>query len=205
MNEIQRITLLKGTLEDLQQVKSILLEGEISLVASGDSGYDSLVIGDGKTEARLLKLIPLNVSKGSVFLGVANPETKPGTPTQSVFYIANKPGTYDNFNLIIKSGEIAFFSYSPSEKWKKISILTTDTELSETSENLVQNKIITKALKDLENRIIERITINGVEVLKINGTINLTVDSEFSNQSENPLMNRTISQRMDEMEWYEGE
>jgi len=34
---------------------------------------------------------------GSLFLGLANPTTNPGTPDQRVFYIAAQPGVYANF------------------------------------------------------------------------------------------------------------
>ena len=60
----QRVKLLHDSLEAVQGSSVILSPAEICLIESGDSGFDSLVIGDGKTEARSLTIIPLNVSKG---------------------------------------------------------------------------------------------------------------------------------------------
>lgn len=192
MPDTQRIKLLRDTAESLNQSEAVLLQGEICLVNSGDSGYDSLVIGDGVTKANSLKLIPLNVSKGSVFLGKANPMTIPGTPTDPVFYVATEGGTYEGFgNLVVENGEITILAYRYGG-WNKITILQVDSELSETSENPVQNKVVTKAIKNLEEAI-------------IGGDIKVFTDEEFSDESENPVMNRTITKKFKEFEWYEGE
>jgi len=203
MPDIQRIKLLKGTLNELLQLNAVLLEGEICLISSNNNnGYDSLVIGDGVTEAKLLKPIPLNVSQGSVFLGVANTETDPGIPQSGVFYIAMEPGKYTNFgNIQVMPGEVCIFSYR-YESWNKISILTIDSELSDTSINPVQNKIVTTKLKELEGKIIHTVKVNNEEVQKENGIINLTVDSELSNTSDNPIKNRAVTEKFKEYDQY---
>lgn len=204
MPDIQRIKLLKGTLDELLQLDAVLLEGEICLISSNNNGYDSLVIGDGVTKAKLLKLIPLNVSQGSVFLGIANTETDPGIPQSGVFYIATESGKYTNFgNLQVVPGEVCIFNYR-YESWNKINILTIDSELNDTSINPVQNKVITAKLKELEGRIIHTVKINNEEVQKENGIINLTVDSELSSTSDNPIKNRTVTEKFKEYDWYEG-
>lgn len=193
--EIQRIKLLRGTAETLLESNAVLENGEICLInSSGDKNineYDSLVIGNGETEARSLKLIPLNVSKGSVFLGTADNETIPASkPTCSVYYLALTPGTYSGFgNIVVEPGEIVFLVYQYGG-WCKIKVIQVDEELSETSTNPVQNKVLYRALKDLENKIVE-------------GAIKVPVDSEFSDESENPIMNRTVTRRFNEFEWYE--
>ena len=189
--EIQRIKLLKGTRGSLEESEVILLDGELCLVNSEGTGYDSLVIGDGRTEAKSLTLIPLNVAQGSVFLGRANPTLIPGTPTGPVFYLADIAGEYTGFgNMVVDEGETAFIMYRYGG-WSKITINTKqviDTELSDTSENPVQNKVIYKALKDLKDEIFEG---------------KVTIDSEFSDSSENPVMNRTITRKFNEFDWYE--
>lgn len=191
MPDTQRIKLLRETADALLESNVILEEGEICLIDSSGNGYDSLVIGNGETEARSLRLIPLNVSKGSVFLGTASPGTIPGIPTQSVFYLAKQSGSYTGFgNMIVEPGEIAFLVYRYGG-WNKINIIQVDTELNETSTNPVQNKVLYRAIKDLENKIVE-------------GTIKVPVDSEFSNESENPIMNRTVTQKFNEFDWYVG-
>lgn len=59
------------------------------------------------------------IGEGYTFMGVATPETNPGTPDQKVFYIANIPGSYVNFdNINVDSGEVAIFKYD--ENWQKL-------------------------------------------------------------------------------------
>lgn len=189
MPDTQRIKLLRETADALLESNVVLGDGEICLIDSSGNGYDSLVIGNGQTEARSLKLIPLNVSKGSVFLGTAIPETIPGTPTQQVFYLAKTAGAYSGFgNIIVEPGETAFLVYRYGG-WNKLNIIQVDEELSETSTNPVQNKTVTLALKDLETKIVE-------------GAIKVPVDSEFSDESENPIMNRTVTRKFGEFDWY---
>ena len=192
MPDTQRIKLLRETADALLESNVVLGDGEICLIDSSGNGYDSLVIGNGQTEARSLKLIPLNVSKGSVFLGTAIPETIPGTPTQQVFYLAKTAGAYSGFgNMTVEPGEIAFLVYRYGG-WSKIKIIQVDEELSETSTNPVQNKVLYRALKDLEDKIVE-------------GAIKVPIDSEFSDESENPIMNRTVTRKFNEFDWYVGD
>jgi len=192
MPDTQRIKLLRETADALLERNVVLGDGEICLIDSSGNGYDSLVIGNGQTEARSLKLIPLNVSKGSVFLGMANSMTIPAaTPTCPVYYLASDSGTYEGFgNIVIEPGEIVFLVYRYGG-WSKIKIIQVDEELSETSTNPVQNKVLYRALKDLENKIVE-------------GAIKVPVDSEFSDESENPIMNRTVTRKFSEFNWYEN-
>lgn len=179
----QRIKFMRGLLRDLQTSDKVLLDGEVCLIASDiNVGYDSLIIGDGTTVAKKLNLIPLNVSKGTIFLGVATTETIPGTPNQDCFYMAGEAGTYRGFGIIVEPGEIAFFKWQ-NLGWIKLSIktpLVIDSELSLESENPVQNKVITRALKELEER----------------------VDEDFSETSENPIMNKTVTNRFNDFDWY---
>ena len=52
------------------------------------------------------------------FVGVAAPDTDPGTPDQNVFYLAKTPGVYSNFNgLVVLDGEIAVFKWNGA--WSK--------------------------------------------------------------------------------------
>ena len=55
-----------------------------------------------------------SLGAGYQYMGVATPETTPGTPDQNVFYIAG-PGTYPNFaSAFVKSGYIGVFKYNGS-------------------------------------------------------------------------------------------
>ena len=186
----QRVKLLHDSLEAVQGSSVILSPAEICLIESGDSGFDSLVIGDGKTEARSLTIIPLNVSKGSTFLGRAIPDTIPGTPAQPVFYMATSPGVYSGFgDLLVEPGEISFLIYKYGG-WIKETVLRVDQELDENSLRPVSNKVITEDLKELEKKI----TSGG----------NIQVDSELSDKSENPIMNKVVSEKFKELDWYDG-
>ena len=59
--------------------------------------------------------------EGYLFAGIATltpAETDPGVPTQTVFYVASQPGTYENFdNLVVNDGEVAVFKYDSA--WSK--------------------------------------------------------------------------------------
>lgn len=202
---MQRLTLLKGTIDELLSTEAVLYDGEICLISSNGKGYDSLVIGDGITKAKNLSLISLNISKGAVFLGIANKETNPGKPNQSVFYITNEHGKFPGFgDITIEEGNISLLKWN-SQEWEVIELMKVDSELDEESYNPVQNKIITKKLKDLEKEIIKVITINGVEVKRIGNSIDLKVDEILSESSVNPIMNKTVTAKINEFNWYEGE
>lgn len=200
-----RICLLKSTYERLKESVITLLPGEICLVDTDGTGYDSLVVGDGKTQAKDLSMIPLNVTKGAVFLGIANKETNPGTPNQRVFYLSAESGTYNNLGGVkVEEGSIALIMWD-TEEWKSLRLFKVDSELNEGSLNPVQNKIITKKLIDLENDMIKVVTINGVALERgEGGVINLIVDEAFSTTSKNPIMNKTVTNKINEFSWYEG-
>ena len=200
-----RICLLKSTYERLKESVITLLPGEICLVDTDGTGYDSLVVGDGKTQAKDLSMIPLNVTKGAVFLGIANKETNPGTPNQRVFYLSAESGTYDNLGGVkVEEGSIALIMWD-TEEWKSLRLFKVASELNEGSLNPVQNKIITKKLTDLETNTIKVVTIIGVALERgEGGVINLIVDEAFSTTSKNPIMNKTVTNKINEFGWYAG-
>lgn len=58
------------------------------------------------------------LQEGYTFMGVATPETNPGTPDQKVFYIANGKGAYANFGgLIVDEDEVVLLIFD--DTWKK--------------------------------------------------------------------------------------
>ena len=62
-----------------------------------------------------------SLGTGYQFVGVATPETNPGTPDAKVFYIANGNGTYTNFGgLEVTEDEVVFLIWDSS--WHKVSI-----------------------------------------------------------------------------------
>ena len=55
---------------------------------------------------------------GYQYIGIATPDTNPGTPDQNVFYLASTAGTYANFGaLVLADGEISILKYNGA--WSK--------------------------------------------------------------------------------------
>lgn len=79
---------------------------------------------------------------------------------------------------------------------------TVDSELNETSENPVQNKVITTALNGKQDSLVSGInirTINGYDILG-QGNIKITggtVDTTMSDTSENAVQNKVIKSYVD--------
>ena len=66
----------------------------------------------------VLNAMVTSLGAGYQFMGVATPETNPGTPDQKVFYISNGKGTYANFGgLIVDEDEVFLLIYDGA--WKK--------------------------------------------------------------------------------------
>lgn len=60
-----------------------------------------------------------SLGAGYQYLGIATPNTAPGTPDQKVFYIAAQPGDYTNFGtgITVNDGEVAILKYDTA--WHK--------------------------------------------------------------------------------------
>lgn len=59
-----------------------------------------------------------SLGAGYQYMGIATPQTNPGTPDQNVFYIASAAGTYANFgSFVLTDGEIAILKYNG--EWSK--------------------------------------------------------------------------------------
>jgi hypothetical protein len=180
--EVQRIRLRRSTRKRFSVSSEVPLLGEVILIDSSGSGYDSLAIGDGRTKAMNLKIFPLNVSAGSVFLGSIDTTVVPGQPTRDSFYLASEPGYYRHFGLTVLPGEVTFFRWQYGG-WSKLSskIITIDDALDRNSKNPVQNRVITRKLEEIESKI-------------------PIVDRDLSGESENAIMNSTVHNIL--YEWY---
>lgn len=178
----QRIQHRRSTRNRISVSNEVPLLGEVILIDSSGNGYDALAIGDGRTRARDLRIFPLSVSTGSIFLGSIDLTVNPGQPSQDSFYLASESGYYEYFGITVEPGEVAFFRWQYSG-WSKIStkIVTVDSELDENSTNPVQNRVITGKLKEIENKIPK-------------------VDRDLSGESENAIMNSTVHNIL--YEWY---
>lgn len=81
---------------------------------------------DRKAAVSALQSLIDNLNPGYQFMGVATPETNPGTPDQKVFYIAITAGTYNHFSssIILAEGEIAVIK-NEGNTWSKEHLTTT--------------------------------------------------------------------------------
>lgn len=109
------------------------------------SGNDMLTI--------LLSIINQTVCTGYLLVGVANPNTNPGTPDQMVAYIAGQSGAYHNFGYSLEKYELAVFKYSNG--WSKETIFSGD------------------ALRSIENKV------GSSDVLFDASTANAFIDGSF--------------------------
>ena len=75
------------------------------------------------------------LQEGYTFMGVAMPETNPGTPDQKVFYIANDIGVYANFGGInVNETELVLLVYDSG--WKKL-----NTNITTIYEHAIANRV----------------------------------------------------------------
>lgn len=71
----------------------------------------------GQLLGGILHIMVATLGEGYQFMGIATPDTNPGTPDGNVFYIAIEPGTYRNFGVIVLNGSIGIIS-NTSYDWK---------------------------------------------------------------------------------------
>lgn len=78
--------------------------------------------GNNEITGDLMQNVLLSVinslGKNMQYAGIATPSTNPGTPDQNIFYIANTPGIYVNFNALpLEMGEVAIITWNGN--WSK--------------------------------------------------------------------------------------
>lgn len=71
-----------------------------------------------------------SVATGRVFMGVATPETNPGTPDANVFYLAISEGQYINFSGLVVTGEISILQ-NIATGWQKVTTNIAQADLLE--------------------------------------------------------------------------
>jgi hypothetical protein len=135
---MDRIQLRRDTSANWASANPILLEGELGYetdtklrkIGDGVSAWNDLPylkaegitqeLGNNENLAISQDLFTKLHNEGYKFAGIANLDTVPQTVTadSKIYYIANIPGTYTNFNnLVVVDGEIAFFYYN--RNWNK--------------------------------------------------------------------------------------
>lgn len=146
----------------------------------------------GQALQNVLNNIISNIGENSTFVGVATPETNPGTPDGNVFYLASQAGTYSNFaQLIIEAGEIAVFDWRGSS-WTKKTISKPYAQEIGVGENLAMSqKAVSEILYPYTETLTEvyinsepfdlskcffvvRNTAHAQQVTLIDGTVNLS-------------------------------
>ena len=71
----------------------------------------------GQLLGGILQMMVATLGEGYQFMGIATPDTNPGTPDGNVFYIAVGPGTYSNFGVIVPNGSIGII-HNTSSDWE---------------------------------------------------------------------------------------
>lgn len=134
-SDITDITSTLATTESVNAVKATadaaaskadVNEGKIGTLENTVGNAESGLVKD---VAALQSLID-TMNPGYQFMGVATPETNPGTPDQKVFYIANGKGTYTNFGGVqVTEDEVVILYYDTD--WHKVSTgIASDEKLS---------------------------------------------------------------------------
>ena len=83
---------------------------------------DSQLITGAVLQGQLLAMVN-ELGAGYQFMGIATPETNPGTPDEKVFYIA-EPGTYANFGgTVVSPGNIGIFLYDTSWTYQSLGLV----------------------------------------------------------------------------------
>ena len=102
---------------------------------------------------------------GYQYVGIATPDTNPGTPDQNVYYIAATTGTYINFNNIVVDNQIAILKWNGT--WTKETtgiIIGCDYMPQLKSQNLIKSGGVYDAIFDESIKINE---ILGVQEINL--------------------------------------
>lgn len=96
------------------------------------------------------------LGSGYQFIGIATPETMPGTPDQKVFYIGSA-GTYPNFGpAVIPDGNLAVFYYDSSWHYGSVAFPLGDNAVSTSK---IQNGAVTE--QKLATSLIQKLLNDG--------------------------------------------
>ena len=100
----------------------------------------------------VLQAMVTSLGEGYQFMGVATPDTNPGTPDEKVFYIATEPGTYSNFGVIVPKGGIGII-YNTSSDWVVTLVGEISQELGSSEDAVMSQKAITDKFTELQDAI----------------------------------------------------
>lgn len=129
------------------------------------------------------------LQEGYTFMGVATPETNPGTPQQNVFYIASTAGIYSDFGgIVLADGEMAILKYNGT--WEKNVTGAASLEIVEQLDQDISNKVDknnagitiisddsdTFYVVDSAGYVISKIDATGIHSPNINGMVSTIND-----------------------------
>jgi len=110
----------------------------------------------------LMQIINQSVVQGSLFKGLANPLTNPGTPDGNVFYITGQAGTYVNFGGVVVQDKQLVILTNQTGSWQVLRLVSwadseapfsCDSFLSADSMNPVENRVLQSVISDLQTRV----------------------------------------------------
>lgn len=111
----------------------------------------------GQILQNVLNNIVSNLGENATFAGIATPETNPGSPDGPVFYVATEEGTYANFNIKIKSGEMAFLIWTNNLWIKNIIKVGSSIKIfqstGDSTSGTMSQKAISDELETLDNKV----------------------------------------------------
>lgn len=126
------------------------------------SAIQSVITANGNNEItgpilqQTLVSIINSLGSGYQFIGIATPQTTPGTPDQKVFYIGSA-GTYPNFGpAVIPDGNLAVFYYDSSWHYGSVAFPLGDNAVSTSK---IQNSAVTE--QKLATSLIQKLLNDG--------------------------------------------
>lgn len=140
----------------------------------------------GQVLQNTLNSIINTVGENATFIGIATPETSPGSPDGPVFYFATQSGVYSNFGgLEIENAGLAIL-YNKAGTWQTLLVYEAAIEEGDSNQITMSQKAITNSLKKaramaLYNRIVlfggETIPFTRGGFMRSDGQINQASDS----------------------------
>ena len=134
-------------------------------------------------QSALLSIISI-VGENSTFVGIAVPETNPGTPDQNVFYIASQPGNYSNFGSIKLVDQVLILT-NKNGYWDKFDTgITTAAKVAELEARSNANSAYIKLT-------LEYIGVDMPYMIEVGKKYKLTYNGDISNYMFNTIYGYT--------------
>lgn len=100
----------------------------------------------------VLRAMVSALGEGYQFMGIATPDTNPGTPDGKVFYIATEPGVYSNFGGIEIESYGVYILENTGGTWSLKEVISVDSELSAESLRPLQNKAVSESIARINEK-----------------------------------------------------